>query len=174
MKKIIGLFALVSLLASTAQASLFNYSYTGDNGSVVTGSFNGTANGNLITGLSDITANLNGNAYNGSGNLFGSAWNASIGNWASGGAVVSFDGSQNNFLFIDVDYPNSYSWSNYFYSVSNVYENYAYMGSPYNSTSGNSTTANWQVTATNVPEPSAVILFGLGLIALARFRRKHA
>jgi hypothetical protein len=175
MKKIIGLFALVSLLASSAQASLFNYSFTGDNGSVVTGSFNGTANGNLITGLSDITASLNGNAYNGSGNLFGSSWGSS--NWVSGGAVASFNGLQNNFLFIDADYPNNYNWSNYFYSVSGVHESFAYQSSSnynYNYTQGNTSTANWHVTATNVPEPSSVILFGLGLMALVRFRRKHA
>ncbi len=175
MKKIIGLFALVSLLASSAHAAMFNYSFTGDNGGVVTGTFNGTANGNLITNLSNITANLNGNAFNGSGNLFGSSYDAnSWTSWTSGGAVASFDGLQNNFLFIDVDYPNNQNWSNYFYSVSNVYQSYAYLSSPYSYAHGNSTTANWQVTATNVPEPSSVILFGLGLMALVRFRRKHA
>lgn len=174
MKKFIGVFALVSLLASTAQAStIFSYSFTGNNGGVVNGTFTGTASGNFITGLSDITANLNGNAFHGSGNLFGSSYNSWSG-WVSGGAVASFDGSQNNFLFIDSDYPNYSNYSNYFYSVAAFNQSYAYMSSPWGYTYDNATTANWHVTSANVPEPSSVILFGLGLIALARFRRKHA
>lgn len=174
MKKFLGLLALVSLLASTAQASsIFSFSFTGDNGGVVTGTFTGTANGNLITGLSDITASLNGNVYNGSGDLFGSSYDSSYG-WVSGGAVASFNGLQNNFLFIDSDYPNNYNYSNYFYSVSTVFSSYAYMSSPYNYTYGDTSTSNWHVTATDVPEPSTVVLFGLGLIALTLFRRKRA
>lgn len=174
MKKIIALFTLMSLLASAAQAStIFNYSFTGSDGDVVSGSFSGTANGNLITDLSNITASLNGVAFAGSGNLFGSSLNKSSWNWQSGGAVASFDGLQNNFLFINADYPNSYAFSNYFYSVSKFYESYAYAG-PSGYTSGATSIANWRLVAANVPEPSALVLLILGMIALVYFRKKHA
>jgi PEP-CTERM motif len=173
MKKLIGLFALVSLLASAAQAStIFDYSFTGTDGDLVSGSFSGTANGNLITNLSNITASLNGTVFSGSGNLFGSSHNATTWNWQSGGAVASFNGLQNNFLFIDADYPNSTYFSNYFYSVSNIYNSYASVSN--NSTYGATSAANWRVVAAKVPEPSSLILFALGLAALVYFRRKQA
>jgi PEP-CTERM motif len=175
MKKFIGLFVLVSLLASAAQAStIFDYSFTGTDGDVVKGSFSGTANGNLITNLSNITASLNGAVFSGSGNLFGSSFNSAISNWQSGGAVASFNGLQNNFLFINTDYPKNTSFSNYFYSVSNIHNSYAQINSPYNVTSGTTSAANWRVVAATVPEPSSLILFALGLAALVYFRRKQA
>src|SRR5579863_3914913 len=76
---------------------------------VVTGSFTGTANGDLITNLSNISVSMNGVPLNGSGNLYGSSQflSGSFYYFQSGGAVASFDGKQNNFLFIDSDYPNN-------------------------------------------------------------------
>ena len=56
MNKIIRLLACAGLLAASAatQAASYQFSYHFLDGEVVAGSFDGNANGNLITGLSKI------------------------------------------------------------------------------------------------------------------------
>lgn len=174
---------VVATFSCNAQAEIFNYSYTFGNGSVVSGSFDGTASGNLVTGLSNITAAIDNVAYNDSGSLFGSSLDFNTYSWVSGGAVASFDGTQNNFLFIDVDYPNNYSWSNYFYSNSffgltannaNTYQYGSEYGSYYGATPYLS---RWTLTpAAPVPEPETyvMLLAGLGLLRFTARRRKQS
>lgn len=122
MNKLITIAALISAVfaAPVHAEAIYNYNYAFANGVVVNGSFTGTANGNLVTDLSNISVFINGFAYNSNGSLFASSMGMNgwgqLG-WRSGGGVASFDGLQNNFLFIDSDYPNSYSYSNYFHDV---------------------------------------------------------
>jgi hypothetical protein len=101
MKTFIRLTALaLALVASnTALASSFNFSYTFANGTAITGSFNGTANGNLVTGLSNIYAAVNGIPFSSTGEYL-SAYSYEQGNW-TGNPVVSFDGLASNFQFND-------------------------------------------------------------------------
>ena len=89
---------LLLMSASGAQASqLFNYSYMFPTGDIVTGSFNGTANGNLINGLSNITASLNGIQFlAGNNNAYGVYQSGPTTQWIAGAAVASFDGTQND------------------------------------------------------------------------------
>jgi hypothetical protein len=172
----------LAIAAVTAQAETFNYSYTFSDGTQVTGSFDGTSDGTLVTGLTKIFANINGTPFNGSGNLAGFNYDGT----SSGGAVAAFDGRKNDFAFIDSPVAD---WSkNYFVSgplggpppvpdyevyAGGLYTydyEYGHMRTPYTFSD-----AQWSLTSVSaVPEPEtyAMLLAGLGLMgAVARRRR---
>ncbi len=173
----LGITIAVVLATTAAKAESFEYSYTFLNGSVIAGSFEGTANGNLVTNLSHITASLNGHVYNGSGNLLGSfldigASTSSGFAWVPGAAVVSFNGQQNNFLFNDGISPYS-GFTNYVYIASESIFAYIstglYQQDNYNA-------SRWTLTSVSaVPEPEALtmLLAGLGLMGTVARRRQR-
>ena len=167
--------------ASSAMANLltYHYSYTFSGGRVVAGSFDGFENGNLITGLSNISASLDGVPFAGNGTL--AAFSVATNGIVLGGATASWDGTQNNFMFIDGDFHQA--WSNYVF-FNHVYEENlnpihtlaaevvsiptsqtAYDFQAYSPT-------RWTLVA-EVPEPGTLALLALGLISIGLSRRRQ-
>lgn len=168
------LFVLL-LLSVTAQASqTYDYSYTFNDGAKLTGVFDGVANGNLITDLSNISVYINGNPFVGNGNLFDASLNCC---WStSGGAIVSFDGTANNFIFTDNPNPLSpdtnhlvgTTWFTQSNSSDHTFDN---------GPDSVNVTGTWSVVAESaVPEPGTypILLGGLALMAYMIRRRNSS
>jgi len=94
------MFTAISLVfaVSSASANTFAYSYSFEKGLIVSGTFDGTANGNLINDISNVSVVFNGEALNGTISIQSMV---TPGQWVfqDGGAYISFDGTQNNFQF---------------------------------------------------------------------------
>lgn len=181
-RKLILTALCCGLCVGAAQASaLYNFGYTFTGvpvgaGTTVSGSFFGDANGNLITNLSNISVAVNGVNFVGSGSLFGSSFDPVLG-WRTGGAVVSFDGTQNNFLFVDTNYPDDPNmWVNYIYGIADFAQVTTYsFATGVSASDFNLPMTNWSVTpAANVPEPESLLLLGLSLGCLYATRRKKS
>lgn len=180
MNQLITVVALISALFATSAATAstaYNYRYAFDDGSVVTGAFSGNASGNLITDLFDISAYLNGVAFNGNGHLYASGLDGSF-NWSAGTGVASFNGLQNNFFFADSNFPLDYGYTNYFYDTYVISQD-AFAQSAHGSawddlSSAPYTGANWSVTAAGVevPEPNTLMLLGVACLGLVLRRHR--
>ncbi|MDZ7921209.1 MAG: PEP-CTERM sorting domain-containing protein [Rhodoferax sp.] len=173
MKKIFA--ATIFTCVTVAQAATFNYTFNPAPDLNVFGSFEGTASGDLVTNLSNITlsANFRGDALNTGARVLAYSYNSPSASWVSGGSVASFSGSQNNFAFLasthDIPTSPPYGFEILFSTESHKvyffssYSQYAHRG--------------WQLTeVTAVPEPEsyALMLAGLGLMAGVARRHKLA
>jgi hypothetical protein len=128
----VGLALLVatSLGSRADAATLFDFSYSFHNdtgaltGDTITGSFLGTPSGNDVTDISNVTASFDGTALTGPLNVYSytpAYPNCQTANcYTLGGATASFNGLDNNFVFIDSlpDASNHITtFTNYFYIV---------------------------------------------------------
>lgn len=168
----------VAFFALAAQAATFNYSYSPAPSFSVTGSFDGTASGDLVTNLSNIRINavFLGVEVGGVGNaVLPYHYDTQLSDWVSGGGVVSFSGAQNNFAFVvaaTANYFRPFDNSALYSMASSVNGQSIY----YFSSFTQQAVPSWRLTEVSaVPEAEsyALLLAGLGLMAAVVRRRKQ-
>jgi hypothetical protein len=186
-KKLIQAAALLAACSGAAQASTFDFSYTftaanNDPAPTVTGSFDGTLSGDLLTNISDVSVSVNGVAFNGSLSI--GSWVPSAGevNFAPNAAVVSTNGALNNFVIVDTNDPTLTSnWTNLFYYVNGI----GPLGNsqevslqntlgPSGFDSDATGLAAWSLQPVPLPAALPLLVSGLGLFAAAKRRRRAA
>jgi hypothetical protein len=176
--------ALTLFAGATAQATTFNFSYIFGNGTAVTGSFDGTANGNLVTGLSNISVELNGKAFAGNGSLVAAAFDRDNYSWYNS-PVVSFNGLESNFGFANGDINSSYTNVFLIIPYATTTTDFAEVTTPtidVAEEAGPTTSiqASWHLQAvsptTTVPEPETywMLCSGLALMGVVARRRQQS
>lgn len=181
----LALFA-ISIFSGAVQAESFRFSYTFSSGEKVTGTFDGTQSGNLVTGLSNAYVYVDGVSFEENGSLGIFAINYD--NPRDSNAVVSFDGRQSNFMFRSQDnrssfyifpfgltnHPNSISVELWFSTISSHYPPGSNPGELNDISYDGSVESRWSLAAaTSVPEPEtrAMLLAGICLIGFAAWRK---
>lgn len=181
MNKTIRLLACAGLLVGSAAAHAGSYAfqYTMLDQTLITGTFDGTANGNVVEDIRMLAISVNGFAMPNSGNL--AAYGAD-GGFVEGSAKISFDGLSTSLLVFDA--PVYETWTSVFFlgatnGAGTDAINYTIAGLPFNGEGdGDYSASRWSLsTVSAVPEPAtyAMLLGGLALVgALARRRNPAA
>jgi hypothetical protein len=102
--------------SNVSNATTFQYTYTFDLGPTISGTFEGVATGNIIQNISAASVFLNGIPFTGNPNLTIFSFNSAT-FWTPGGAYLSFDGTENNFMFTDAPPSNVVQWTDQFFSI---------------------------------------------------------
>jgi len=179
--KTLALSTALALTSFAASAETFNFSYTFNDASVLTGSLTGVLNGLFIDNVADVQVSLNGNAFTGAP-LYAAAWNAVSQSWDNSIApIISTNGALNNFIFADANVPTDFGVSNYFFFTNDSTNGARVFATNLNTTEAaldDSTTVNasWSIAAAPVPEPEtfAMLLAGLGIVGTVIRRRRQA
>lgn len=172
MKIVIKAAACVALLASvSAHADMFDFTYTFDDGSKMTGSLEGSLVGDTVQNVSDIHAALNGVAF--TGTLSAAGLNSSTGVFDQP-AVVSTDSSKNNFAFSDAPDRAGLNAGNFTNLFEMIVGNGVFAGNSNvlvnNSASDLAPNGSW--TLAPVPLPAGLLLFSSGLGLFGALRRR--
>jgi hypothetical protein len=175
--------------SAVASASTFDFSYTFTDGQQITGSLDGTLNGTMITGISDLQVSLNSIAFAGGSDSNGPTslqiygWDTSDASYDAPAAFSTV--SKNNNFIISDENPNGANQANYYFTFINdptygtevAAANFLHS----DSFSGPGATqaaadladdGTWTVTPAPVPLPAALplLLSGLGLFGVSRRR----
>ena len=163
------LAATLGLAAASAKAAAFDYSYLFGDGLSVTGSLEGTVNGNFIENVSNVSVFFNGTAIPGASVITASYDGSSF---VDGPAVVSFDALSNNFLFRSSDFDLGFYMVNAAVFFSNTATAYAFTDDLFLiSSEETSARGTWSIKA--VPEGgSTLVLLGLTVAGLLWLGRK--
>ncbi len=176
MKNVLKAAVCVAMLASvSAHAEMFDFSYTFGDGSIVTGSLDGSLVGDAVQNISDIHAALNGTAFTGTLNATG--WDPSTSQFDLP-ATVSTNATKNNFVFADaadVASLNAGSFTNLFEMITNDPNANGVLASNANVINGNSAfdlapNGSWSLAP--VPLPAGFLLFTSGLGLFGALRRR--
>lgn len=161
----------LGLSAVSSYGTFFSYDYTFGDGLVVSGTMDGTQNGNFVENISNVSVFFNGTAM--PGTVFAATYDSA--DYLSG-PVVSFDARQNNFLFMNSDLAaGDFGYDSIFAMFNaSVYADTALAFSTLGFASQDWPTARdrWSL---RVPDSSATIVFvGLTVMGLAWVRRKQS
>jgi hypothetical protein len=176
MKNVLKAAACVALLASvSAHAETFDFSYAFGDGSIVTGSLEGSLVGDAVQNVSDIHAALNGTAFTGTLNATG--WDPSTSQFDLP-ATVSTNAAKNNFAFADaadVAGLNAGNYTNLFEMITNDPNANGVFAGNANVINGNSAfdlapNGSWSLAP--VPLPAGFLLFSSGLGLFGALRRR--
>lgn len=171
MKRILPLLGILGLLLGTARATPFTFSYTFGDGTTVTGSLDGTQNGNFVQNISNVSLTFAGTPA--TGPFFLSQYDPGTGNYLPT-PILSFDPLLSNFLFSTSDLVSGdYDYTALFYILgpldlaTAVYPTGASQDSPINT--------SWTLRATTASVPdtaSTAALLAIGLLGVAAMNRK--
>ena len=176
MKNLLKLTALTAaLMAGGAHAADFNFSYTFDDGSAITGSLSGDLNGSFVESVSNIHVLLNDVEFSGAP-LYAASWNPDTLNWDSAPARISTDASKNNFIFADSNVPTDFGATNYFYFTNDASNGQAVFATNINTGQiayDAPGSGSWSLTPAAVPLPASAWFFTTSIGAIAALGRRR-